>query len=263
MLIKTGHHPLKVMLSVILMVLLTACDQPPAVADINNNNDAILQELKQIRLILERIDKKTQPAQAKQQATPTTAQLSIKNRPTMGKNNAPITIVEVSDYQCPYCVRFFNNTFSQLKKEYIDTGKAKLVFKNLPLSFHKNARKAAQAAHCAGDQGKYWQMHDTLFQNAKRLDEKYLIEHAQSIQLDEKEFNACLNSKKHLAAIDSDARESNQAGLTGTPSFVIGKTKQDVIKGSIVRGAQPFASLKIIIDKQLKLINKLPKKIKD
>ena len=174
----------------------------------------------------------------------------------MGRTDAPITIVEVSDYQCPYCKRFFDNTFPQLKKEYIDTGKVRLVFKDLALGFHQHSQKAAQAAHCAGDQGQYWEMHDKLFQNAKRLDEKYLVEYADAIKLDQKKFSACLNSKQHIADIESDAKEANAAGLTGTPSFVIGVTTPDVIKGKVMRGAQPFARLKIIIDNELKIINK-------
>jgi len=255
MVIKRSSRLLKMMLSVVLMFMLVICNQSIAETVSNNRDDAILQELKQIRVLLERIEKKGLAAPAPRKPQITTAQLSTKGRPAMGKDDAPVTIVEISDYQCPYCKRFVDNTFPQLKKEYIDTGKVRLVFKDLALPFHKNARKAAQAAHCAGDQGKYWEMHDVLFKNAKQLDEKYLPEYALSISLDQDEFATCLNSNQHLDDINRSAAEVNQTGLTGTPSFVIGKTTGDVIKGDVVRGAQPFASLKIFIDKQLKLIN--------
>ncbi len=237
-------------LAVFFVILLTACDQP---AVDNNKNDAILQELKQIRVLLESIDKKSLPAAANRKATPTTVQLSIKNKPSLGKADAPVTIVEVSDYQCPYCKRFVDNTLPQIKKEYIDTGKVRLVFKDLPLSFHKNARKAAQAAHCAGDQNKYWKMHDVLFQNARRLEQEHLFGYAKIIKLDQNKFITCLNSEQHLATIDFDAKQANQVGLTGTPSFVIGKTNESSIKGEVVRGAQPFARIKAVIEKQLQL----------
>ena len=254
MVIKSWFYLLKIISVTGFIFVLTAFNQSYAVGD-GDKDDAILQELKQIRVLLERIEKKGLAA-APRKARVTTAQLSTKDRPSLGEDNAPVTIVEVSDYQCPYCKRFVDNTFPQLKKEYIDTGKVRLVFKDLALGFHKHARKAAQAAHCAGDQGKYWEMHDILFKNAKRLDEKYLPEYAVAINLNKEKFVACLNSNQHLAAIDLDVKQANQAGLTGTPSFVIGKTTPDLIKGNVVRGAQPFASLKIAIDKQLKLVKK-------
>ena len=253
MVINKGFNPLKVLM-VFFIALLIACDQstinPPANSD---RDDAILQELKQIRVLLEKIEKKEFSAQPGRKKTPKTAQLSVKNKPSLGNADAPVTIVEVSDYQCPYCKRFFDVTFPLIKKEYIDTGKVRLVFKDMPLGFHKNARKAAQSAHCAGEQGKYWEMHDILFQNTKRLDEKFLPDYAKIIQIDHSKFVSCLASKRHLAAIDFDARQSNQVGLTGTPSFVIGKTNENVIKGDVVRGAQSFARIKVVIEKQLKL----------
>lgn len=241
----------KAVLAGVLLFLLIACDQSHID---DGNNQAILQELKQIRTLLERIEKKGLPVPAKGRTTARSAQLSTRGRPSIGKANAPVTIVEVSDYQCPYCKRFVDNTFPQLKKQYIDTGKVRLVFKDLPLGFHKHSIVAAQAAHCAGDQGKYWEMHDILFQNGKRLDKKYLPGYANTIKLDQKTFIACINSKRHLDRIDLDAKQANQAGLTGTPSFVVGKSTSDIISGDIVTGAKPFASFQFIIDKQLKLI---------
>lgn len=264
MVLNKGGYTLR-MLSFCLVFTLVACDQLSDLSNkkadvqvtadnaVSDKDDAILQELKQIRGLLEKIEQKDFAAPAKRKRAPTTAQISVKNRPGLGDVNAPVTIVEISDYQCPYCKRFFDTTFPLIKKEYIDTGKLRLVFKDMPLGFHKNARKAAQAAHCAADQGKYWEMHDILFQNAKRLDERNLPEYAKIIKLDKDKFLSCLNSKRHLATIDFDARQASQIGLTGTPSFIIGKTSENIIKGDVVRGAQPFAKIKTVIDKQLKL----------
>lgn len=91
-------------------------------------------------------------------------QVSMDDDPVLGNANAPITIIEFSDYECPFCKRFYDQTFGQIKKDYIDTGKVKFIYRDYPLSFHPGAEPAAQAANCAGEQGKYWEMHDKIFQ---------------------------------------------------------------------------------------------------
>lgn len=213
---------------------------------------AILKELKHIRGVLERIEKKTgNTVQAAAPAKPKIAEISSKNSPSLGRHDAPVTIVEVSDYQCPFCKRFSDNTMAALKKEYIDTGKVRFVFKDMPLPFHKHATKAAQAAHCAGDQGQFWTMHDQLFTDTRKLDEPNLIQHAMTLKLDMPAFNTCLNSNRHLDAIKKDIADAGKAGISGTPSFVIGKTTNDIIKGDVVIGAQPISSLKVYIEKYL------------
>jgi len=211
---------------------------------------AILQELKNIRVILERVEKKGFGNQRKARAM--SASISTINRPSMGDVSAPVTIVEVSDYQCPYCKRFYVNTFHKLKRDYVDTGKVRLVFKDLPLDFHKNARKAAQAAHCAGDQGKYWDMHNKLFASNKKLVAKSFTEHAAQLGLNAQSFSECITSDRHMKEIDKDISDAGKATLTGTPSFIIGKTTKDKITGDIVRGAQSFSNMKIVLDKVLK-----------
>ena len=214
---------------------------------------AILEELKNIRGVLERIEKKSGASAraAAKPATPKVAEISSINRPSLGKSDAPVTIVEVSDYQCPFCKRFSDSTMVSLKKDYIDTGKVRLVFKDMPLPFHNRAKKVAQAAHCAGDQGKYWQMHDQIFSDIKKYSDEDLLSHAQQLKLDEGEFKTCLDSKRHLESIEKDIADASKAGLSGTPSFVIGKTTSDVIKGDVVIGAQPISSLKKYIEKYL------------
>jgi len=201
--------------------------------------DAILLELKAIRQVLEKIEK--QGGRAGQRTTkPTVATMNIEGRPTMGAADAPITVVEFADYQCPFCLRFSKTTFPHLKKNYIDTGKVRWVALNLPLAFHKDARKAAQGALCAGDQGKFWEMRETLFENPKAIGVQHLPGYAQNLSLDLEAFNACLNSDKHLAAIDKDAKDARGVKLTGTPSFIIGKSDSKEITGKVVIGAQPL-----------------------
>ncbi len=97
------------------------------------------------------------------------AKVEIGKSPVLGDKNAKVTIIEFSDYECPFCGRHYQQTYPQIKKNYIDTGKVKMSFKDFPLSFHQSAQKAAEAARCAGDQGKYWEMHDKLYSNQESL----------------------------------------------------------------------------------------------
>lgn len=210
--------------------------------------DAILKELKEIRRVLEKIEQKGVAAKSNK---PRTAKVSTKGKPSLGASDAPLTVVEFTDYQCPYCLRFSKTTFPPLKKKYIDTGKVRWVALNLPLSFHKDARKAAQGAHCAGEQDKFWEMRQVLFEHPKKLSEKDLSQHAKSLALDVDAFDACLSSDRHLAAIDKDASDAAAVRLTGTPSFIIGKTTKDQIEGKVVIGAQPLKVFDATITKLL------------
>ncbi len=204
-----------------------------------NTGDAILNELKEIRRVLEKIEKQGGKT-AKRPSKPTSGTIAITGRPTMGSEDAPVTVVEFTDYQCPFCLRFSKTTFPYLKKDYIDTGKVRWVALNLPLAFHKDARKAAQGALCAGDQGKFWEMREKLFEHPKQIGPEHLPSYAQDLSLDVESFKTCLNSDKHLATIDKEAKDARAVSLTGTPSFIIGKSDNNKITGKIVIGAQPL-----------------------
>ena len=201
--------------------------------------NAILQELKEIRQILEKLEKQGLARGPQRSPRPTHGTVSIEGKPVMGSPDAPVTVVEFADYQCPFCLRFTKTTFPHLKRKYIDTGKVRWVALNLPLPFHKDARKAAQAAHCAGEQDKFWEMREILFLNPQRLNVESLPLHAAALSLDMAAFNECLQSNRHLAEIDQDAKDAKSVSLTGTPSFIIGKTASDEISGQVVVGAQP------------------------
>jgi protein-disulfide isomerase len=170
-----------------------------------------------------------------------------------GKSSAKITLVEFTDFQCPYCARYAKDTYPQIAKEYVETGKIRYVMLDLPLDFHKNAFKAAEAAHCAGDQGKYWPMHDRLFENHAALDP--FAPHAEAVGLDPAAFDKCMSSGKYTAAVKADLAESQKAGITGTPGFVLATTDPKdpkKVKGlSFLRGAQPFAAFKTALDQAL------------
>lgn len=213
--------------------------------------DAILQELKAIRQVLETIQKQGVNQAAQRPPRPTTASVPVDGKPVLGSDTAPVTVVEFTDYQCPYCLRFTMTTFPTLRKEFIDTGKVRWVALNLPLEFHPNARKAAQAALCAGEQDKFWEMRLELFKHPKQLAEQYLPGYATTLGLDLDDFNDCLASERHLAAIDKDAEDAKSVRLTGTPSFIVGKTATDKITGRVIIGAQSVESFSKAIDKLL------------
>ncbi len=219
--------------------------------------NAILEELKGIRQLLESIDKKGIAQVPTRPPVPPTAKVSIKGSESLGSADAPVTVVEFTDYQCPYCLKFIQDTFPKLKEQFVDTGKVRWVIRDMPLNFHKNARKAAQAAHCAGEQGKFWEMRNVLFANAKQLDEEKLPSYAQIIGLDAAAFGSCLASDRHLAAIDESSQDAGTVQITGTPTFVVGKAASDTVEGARVVGARDVktfeqAILKALEEKQAK-----------
>ncbi len=158
-----------------------------------------------------------------------------------GNKNAKVTLVEFSDFQCPYCGRF-EPTVAQAMTEYGD--KIRLVYKHFPLdSIHPNARPAAEASECASEQGKFWEFHDALFQNQDKLGAAYYGELAKTLKLDTNKFTACLTANKYKAVVDADYQQGIQAGVQGTP--------HTLVNGIAVSGAVPYADLKGQIDAAL------------
>jgi len=179
--------------------------------------------------------------------------MTVGDGPALGNADAPITIVEFSDYQCPFCKKHFTNTLSAIKTTYIDTGKVRYMFRDFPLdSIHPYARKAAEAAHCAGDQGKFRDMHDTMFQNQGALMQDNLKGFARDMQLDLDAFNACLDEGKYAKRVEADVAAGSAAGVTGTPGSFIGKPKPDgTMVATVMTGAQPAAAFSQVIDRLL------------
>ncbi len=180
--------------------------------------------------------------------------VDLGNRPAKGSTVARLTLIEFSDYQCPFCARHTKDTNPQLQKEYVDSGKVRYVFFDMPLeSMHKSAFKAAEATRCAGDQGKYWEMHERLFASQQMLEP--WSAHAQALGLDGKMFEACMNSGKYANAVRADMAVAQQLGINATPTFLLGVTDPGnpaKVKGlALIRGAQPFGSFKMEIDKAL------------
>ncbi len=180
------------------------------------------------------------------QPTPTVAtdmKTLMDDDAVKGDPNAPVTIVEFSDYECPFCARFYAQTYGQIQEQYIDTGKVKLVYRDFPLSFHQNAQKAAEAAECAGEQGKYYEMHNMLFEKGVEGGVATFKGYASSLGLDTTAFDTCLDSGAMASEVAADMQAGQAAGIRGTPGFII--------NGKLVSGAQPFSVFQQVIDAEL------------
>lgn len=160
-----------------------------------------------------------------------------------GDADAPVTIVEFSDYECPFCARFYEQTYKQIKSKYIDTGKVKLVYRDFPLSFHPQAQKAAEAAECAGEQGNYYDMHDKLFEDGVAGGVSSFKAYAKEIGLDTAKFDSCLDNGDMASEVQKDFLDGQQAGIQGTPGFFV--------NGVPISGAQPFSVFEQIIEAEL------------
>ncbi|HET7756556.1 MAG TPA: DsbA family protein [Steroidobacteraceae bacterium] len=172
---------------------------------------------------------------------PQSVQLRLAgDEPSLGRADAPLTVVEFTDYQCPYCRRFQIETFPQLKRHYIDTGRVRYIVRDLPLPFHASAQPAAEAAHCAGEQGQFWPMHAALLVRAADLSSSGFERDARRLNLDLKRFDACLASHRYAAVITRNLEEADALGLSGTPSFIIGTAANGVLTGERVAGALPY-----------------------
>lgn len=190
--------------------------------------------------------------------------VSTDDDPVLGDKNAPLTLVEFSDYECPFCKRSFDQLLPELKTNYIDTGKLKLVYRDFPLSFHANAHKEAEAAECArsqGDDATYFRYHDQIFNrttsNGTGLALSQLPIIAKSLGLNVGQFQQCLDSGKFGDEVDKDIADGTAAGVSGTPAWFIGQSSKDgIIDGTLVVGAQPFPTFKVIIDEELKKLSK-------
>jgi protein-disulfide isomerase len=160
--------------------------------------------------------------------------------PSKGPKDAKVTIVEFSDFECPYCTKA-EETVKQVLAKY--EGKVRIVYRDFPLPFHANAEKAAEAAHCASDQGKYWEMHGKLFENQKALDVASLKGFAKALGLDAARFDKCLDGGEKATLVAEGKKAGEAAGVTGTPAFFI--------NGIMISGAQPLEAFAEIIDAEL------------
>ena len=227
----------------------------------DNSNSYVTNE--DLREIISEIETKAaaapapQPAQIPTQPTaPQVFRVSLDDDPVKGNPDAPVTVVEYSDFQCPFCLRFFQQTLPLIEKNYIDTGKIKFVYKDLPLdSLHPNARAAHIAAECADEQGKFWEYHDVLFEKqsqwsnlaSSKLQNKF-TEFATNMGLKAAKFKSCMQSPNIADEVNKDTLDAFSYGATGTPTFFIGNEENGFVK---LVGAQPYQTFRAVIDSRL------------
>jgi protein-disulfide isomerase len=194
-------------------------------------------------------------AQAPGPPAPPPAPASVRmDGPALGPASASVGIVEFSEFQCPFCRRHFEQTFASLKQGYVDTGKIRYVFRNFPLvEIHPQAKSAAIAAYCAGQQGAYWQMHDALFANQQRLGPPLYDELGKTLKLDLDKYQACRTAPESEKAVDEDQRYGQSLGVQGTPHFFLGRVKGgQLVDVRRINGAQPAAAFTQVLDELLK-----------
>jgi protein-disulfide isomerase len=232
---------------------LVASGRSISAQSLQQQNEQILNELKGIRQLLEKL---AGPLAGPGQPVPTAAPVDDKVKLTavtgfvLGKPDAPLTMVEFTDLQCPFCRQFHTTTFEQIKKDYIDTGKLRYISRDFPLdTIHPYAIAAARAARCAGDQGKFWDMRHTILVNNAALTTDAFATFAQDLKLNASTFKSCTSdSTKFQPDMQKDLAEGTSAGISGTPSFVIGRTSPTGLDGVRLVGAQPYA----VFDAKLK-----------
>jgi protein-disulfide isomerase len=219
--------------------------------------------LKQLEELKRLVQAQQRAAAAPQQRAPAGPEVKdvvfdLANSPVKGDKGAKVAMLEFTDYQCPFCSRYAKDTYPQIAKEYVDTGKIRYALMDLPLeTIHQLAFKAAEAARCAADQGKYWEMHDRLFENQRALEP--WTGHAEGIGLDAAKFDTCMGAGTHAASIRAAMKEAQKVGIAGTPGFVIGQVDPkdpSKVKGlTFIRGAQPFPRFKEELDLALSSAN--------
>ena len=182
--------------------------------------------------------------------------ISLDDDPVKGNPDAPITIVEFSDFQCPFCARFHSTTLPQLEANYIDSGKVKFVYRDFPIqSIHPNAVPAALASECADEQGMFWEYHDLVFENQKKwqgLSGRIVVDtfeqYALELGLNTSDFNTCFEPGKYADEVKKDFQEGISYGITGTPGFFIGNDELGYVK---IIGAQPYPVFEELIESQI------------
>jgi protein-disulfide isomerase len=219
--------------------------------EVGQLREAVKSQTEVLRQLLQRLGALRENREAPfQEAT-----ISVGDAAVYGKSDAKVTIIEFSDYQCPFCARYSNEIFPQIDRDFFQTGRVKYVFRDFPIeSIHPQALKAHEAVHCAGEQGKGREMHSKVFANQRAMSLVDLSAHARAAGLDMAGFQKCLESGLQASKIRKGMREGQEVGVTGTPTFFLGLTGSDSLKVKAVRrivGAQPYSVFKAAIEELL------------
>lgn len=257
MMLRYKQLPLVLLLS---PLLLTGC-QPQDNAELQREMASLKQEIIQLKKEMSTVGSQVKDihkiamgSQKPQYKTlPTQANFNEDGKlPLLGDNEAKLAIIEFSDYQCPYCKRFIDQTFTKLKSNYIDTGKVQYLTRDFPLGFHPKAKGAAIAANCSLQQDAYWPMRDSLFKNMQQLDDVLYQQTASNLSLDMTKFADCLVDETVSNKVEQDVAYGSSLGIRGTPSFVIGRVENgELISPRLVVGAQSYQTFALLLDELL------------
>jgi protein-disulfide isomerase len=250
-----------------LFIAMSLLASTPALSQSNQEVELLRKEVEAlkegqatIRKELEEIRGLLRGRQAARPAEPQYPLLSVDGAPFLGDKNAAVTLIEFSDYQCPFCARHVRDTLPQLERDYIRTGKLRYVLRDFPIeSIHPQAFKAHEAARCAGEQESLWEMHARLFANQQTLGSSDLEDHAKALGLDTSKFRLCMESGRSAEGIRIDMAEGSKVGVNGTPSFFLGVTDPSDAKVKVlrtIRGAQPFGTFKEAVESLLLSLQK-------
>jgi protein-disulfide isomerase len=260
--LKWGKGIITTFLLIGLMQCFCLAQQPATgiekdIEELKNGQKAIRGELQMIKTLLLQL-KPNSGAPVVPTVNIRDAKIDVGANPVLNKGNTNLVMVEFSDYECPFCGRYARETFPEIMKQYIDSGKIGYAIVDSPLSFHKLAPKAAEASHCAEEQGKFWEMHSELMSKQNSLNN--LSSLAVSTNLDMPKFEACLSANKYAEKVTKNLSVANKLGISGVPAFILAmKDPADPQKlngVSVMRGAQPFANFQKEIDQALANLSK-------
>ena len=210
----------------------------------------------QVEILRQLEELRTSPPSGQQAGSPGAIQefdIEVGDAAVKGTAGAKLTLIEFSDFECPYCGSYVRESYPQIDRDYVSTGKIRYVFRHFPLTpLHPRAQKAGEAAECARREGKFWPLHDRLFANQKALDPASLVEHARAVGLDAKAFETCLNGEA-TSTVLADLDLGERIGVSATPTFLLGFTQKDGSVHVVERliGAKPYQSIKSSLDRLL------------
>jgi len=251
---------LKYCLTLFCLLILISCDNPEQQTKKETDwvKEEILEQLtmlrkdvKSLKNDIAKMDGKLSNVGNQRPTVKTNApkQVKLNLGISTGDKKAKIAIVEFTDYQCPYCARHSKTVLPKIKEEFVKTGKVKYVMYDFPLAFHKQAKSASVAARCADKQDNFWGMHDTIFNNPRKLSNEFYTTAATKLKINTATFKECLKDSDVARAVEENIEYGNSLGVTGTPKFYVGKINGDSIEQVIViSGAQSFAAFKRAID---------------
>jgi protein-disulfide isomerase len=239
-------------LCLLLLAAASAYGSPPTADDVAKLKYDVARLSTQQQQILDSLDELKKMIKGPgQPALKPPATMGLAGEPFKGQSTATLAIIEYADFQCPFCRHFEHDVYPQIRDSYIDTGKVKYFHRDMPLPFHQGALPAARAAHCASEQGKFWEMHDSLLGDAASLSAADIDERAGKLGLNVSKLDECISSNRFADIIQRSVTEANQMRVSGTPTFIIGTLDAQgtlmSVKNTVV-GANPFEAFKQAID---------------